>query len=353
MSTLLRRYDIDWLRVITIGLLIVYHTAICFQPWGFMLGFITNDKPLESLWKPMAMLNVWRIPILFFISGMGACFASQNRSWKQLLLERAKRILVPFVFGIFCIVPIQIFIAQQYYLQPLQYIPNPAHLWFLGNIFIYLLLLLPLLYYLKRNENSSIMVELKKVLASPLCLVIVIAAFIGEALLVNPILYELYAMTWHGFFLGLLAFFFGFLFMLGGAPFWNMLQRWRWIFFGMALALYMYRLMQVNMKVPHAILVIESQGWIFSILAFGYTYLNHPGKTLQYLTQAAYPIYIIHMVALYLAARLVIPMNVLVPLKFMAVLLFTLTGSLVVYEFIIKRVNLFRALFGLKSLQHK
>ena len=28
-----RRYDIDWLRVIAIGLLLIYHIAIAFQPW--------------------------------------------------------------------------------------------------------------------------------------------------------------------------------------------------------------------------------------------------------------------------------------------------------------------------------
>jgi len=28
-----RRYDIDWLRVIAIGLLLIYHIAIGFHPW--------------------------------------------------------------------------------------------------------------------------------------------------------------------------------------------------------------------------------------------------------------------------------------------------------------------------------
>jgi peptidoglycan/LPS O-acetylase OafA/YrhL len=349
MSTLDRRYDIDWLRVIAIGLLLVYHTAICFQPWGFMLGFIANDKALEALWIPMAMLNLWRIPILFFISGMGVYFSCQHRSWKQLLRERAKRILVPFIFGLFCIVPIQIFIVQRYYHQPLQYIANPAHLWFLGNIFIYLLLLLPLLFYMKRNENSHFIITLKKILAGPICLLIVIAAFIAEAFLLQPMLYELYAMTWHGFFLGLLAFFFGYMFMLGGEPFWSMLRRWRYILLAIALALYIYRLTQPQMKVRQTLLVIESQCWIFSIFALGYTYLRQPGKKLQYLSLAAYPVYIIHMVILYLAAWLVIPLELAVPLKYVAVLVLTVSGSLAIYELIIKRVNLYRILFGLKE----
>src|SRR5687767_7815238 len=94
-----RRYDIDWLRVIAIGLLLLYHVAIGFQPWGIMIGFITSDKAWGSLWIPMTMLNVWRIPLLFFVSGMGVCFAFHNRNWKQLLRERAGRILLPFLFG--------------------------------------------------------------------------------------------------------------------------------------------------------------------------------------------------------------------------------------------------------------
>ena len=88
-----RRYDIDWLRVITIGLLLIYHIAIVFQPWGVFIGFIQSDRSLESLWIPMTMLNVWRIPLLFFVSGMGVCFAIRKRNWKQLLLERTQRIV--------------------------------------------------------------------------------------------------------------------------------------------------------------------------------------------------------------------------------------------------------------------
>ena len=54
MSTENRRYDIDWLRVIAIGLLLIYHIAIAFQPWGVFIGFIQSDKSLEALWIPMS-----------------------------------------------------------------------------------------------------------------------------------------------------------------------------------------------------------------------------------------------------------------------------------------------------------
>ena len=154
MDQTIRRYDIDWLRVIAIGLLILYHIGIGFQPWGVFIKFIQNDQPLESLWIPMSMLNVWWIPLLFFVSGMGVCFAMRKRNWKQLVMERTRRILIPFIFGIIFIVPLHILLWQKYYNQELTYSPGIIHLWFLGNIFIYVLILSPLFFWLKKNESG-------------------------------------------------------------------------------------------------------------------------------------------------------------------------------------------------------
>src|SRR6478609_1048372 len=137
MNTSTRRYDIDWIRVIAIGLLLLYHVAIGFQPWGIMIGFITTPTPWNELWTPMSMLNIWRIPLLFFVSGMGVYFAMQNRTWKQLLQERALRILVPYLFGAICIFPISSYIWVRYNDFSFSYSPNAGHLWFLGNIFVY------------------------------------------------------------------------------------------------------------------------------------------------------------------------------------------------------------------------
>lgn len=344
-----RRYDIDWLRVIAIALLLIYHLAIGFQPWGIMIGFIVNEQAWPTLWIPMAMLNLWRIPLLFFVSGMGVYFAIQNRSWKQLLLERAKRILLPFVFGFFCIVPLHIYLWQYANDWDLSYAPSPGHLWFLGNICVYVLLLLPLFNFLKKNENSKIGLWLKRALANPLSLVVMTAVFIAEVLLVEPMPYELYALTWHGFFLGLLAFFFGFCMLYAGPSFWQMLKRWRWLFLALATLLFVWRLLQPQMQVPNYQLPIETMAWLFTVFAFGFRYLNHPSRALRYLSEAAYPIYILHMVFLFLGSALLFPLAIAVKLKFVLVLLFTAAGCLGFYELIIKRIALMRLLFGLKK----
>ena len=348
MLTSKRRYDIDWVRVIAIGLLLIYHTAIGFQSWGIMIGFIATDKPWPALWTPMLMLNVWRIPLLFFVSGMGVFFAIQNRNWKELILERAGRILVPFIFGIFVIVPLGLYLWQYYYDWDLTYSRSPGHLWFLGNIFVYVLILSPAFFYLKKYESRKIVSTIKSLIGTPLGIVVVIAAFVAEALLVDPRPFELYAMTWHGFLLGLIAFFFGFCFVLSGPPFWQMILKWRWFFIASAILLYAYRIIQFQQFPPNYLLAIESNCWIISVFAFAYRYLNHPSKALDYLSQAAYPVYILHMIFLYLGSLLIFPLNIPSPVQYPLLLLFTLAGCFASYEYLVRRINIIRPLFGLR-----
>lgn len=346
----MRRYDIDWLRVIAIGLLLVYHVSIGFQPWGMMIGFITTKASWPSLWLPMSALNVWRIPLLFFISGMGVFFAMQHRSWLELVKERTLRVWLPFVFGMFAIVPLHIFILQYHNKTEFSYIMHSGHLWFLANIFAYVLLLSPLFYYLKNNPEAVITKAIKTLFSTPFSIVILVAAFVGEALLLKPLPYELYALTLHGLVLGFMAFFFGFCFVLSGAPFWAMIQKWRWLLLAAALTGFCFRQFYFGLANPQYLLVTESQAWILTVLAFGSKYLNRPGRVLTYLSQAAYPIYILHMALLYLGSILIFPLSIPAPMQFLLVLLFTLAGCFCAFE-IIRRINFLRPLFGLKWKQ--
>ena len=349
MNAANRRYDIDWLRVIAIGLLLIYHIGIVFQPWGVFIGFIQSDKPMESLWIPMLMLNVWRIPLLFFVSGMGVCFAMRKRRWNELLLERTRRILLPFLFGIVFIVPVHLIIWQVYYKQDITYTISQSHLWFLANIFIYVILLLPLFYYLKNKENGNIERWLIKLFGNPFGILIITSAFVIEALLVNPDTYETYSMTLHGFLLGLLSFLFGFLCVYTGRSFWQTILKWRWLYLSASIILFFIRLTVFELKAPNYMIALESNLWIFSAFAFAHKYLNRPSKTLSYLSQGAYPIYIIHMIFLYLGSFLIIPLDIPETLEFVMVVAFTCIGCFVFYDLIIRRVKIIMPLFGLKK----
>ena len=343
-----RRHDIDWLRVVAIGLLLIYHIAIIFQPWAMFIGFIKSDESVEALWTPMTMLNVWRIPFLFYVSGMGVYFAIRKRNWKQLLLERTKRILLPFTFGIIAIAPLHMFIFQKYYNLPLGYYPHQGHLWFLGNIFVYVLLLLPLFYFIKKQENSKIKRVLSALTSNPLSPLLISLFFVIEVVLVKPQIFVLYAQTWHGFFIGFLAFFFGFLLVYNGESFWETVLKWKWLYIVLAIILYGIRFGLFGSQAPGYLMAIESNCWIFGVFGLGYKYLNKPSKTLSYLSQAAYPIYIIHMFVLYAGALFILPFKMPILLKFICIVVFTGLVCYLIYEFIIRRVVFFAPLFGLK-----
>jgi peptidoglycan/LPS O-acetylase OafA/YrhL len=71
---------------------------------------------------------------------------------------------------------------------------------------------------------------------------------------------------------------------------------------------------------------------------------------LTYLSQGAYPLYILHMVYLYLGAYIILPMEIPGIIQFLLILVFTLTGCFVTYEFVIRRIRFLRPLFGLKTV---
>lgn len=341
-----RRYDIDWLRVIAIGLLLIYHIAIIFQPWAVFIGFMRSNELMEGLWYPMTLLNIWRIPLLFFVSGIGVFFAMQKRNPKQLLLERGKRILLPYLFGIVAVVPLHFFIFQDFYGQQLNYFVHPAHLWFLGNIVIYISILFPLFYHLLKKQDGKFRKALIKIMSNPLGPVSIALFFVLEVLIVKPQIFSVYAQSLHGYAMGFLAFFFGFILVYAGQTFWNTVLKWKAVYLGAAVIMFSVRLIVNQTGGPNFLMAIESNLWIMSLFGYAYQYLNKPSKALNYLSKAVYPIYIVHMFVLYGAAWLILPLEIPVFLQFALIVLITAVLCLLIYE-AIKKIPILRIAFGI------
>ncbi len=192
--------------------------------------------------------------------------------------------------------------------------------------------------------------KLRKLFSSLLVFPIVIICFIIETVIVDPPIYEMYASTTHGFFLGWLAFIFGYLFAFSGDIFWSRLVKYKWLFLSLAILLFTVRFGNY-ISFPRKInLPIETCLWIFAIFAFAKQYLNFSHRLLTYFSKAAYPIYIIHMIFLGLLCTLILPLTINFQIKFCIVLLGTISGSLICYEFVIKRNKYVRIFFGINSV---
>lgn len=343
-----RRHDVDWLRTLAMGLLILYHIVISFQPWARAIGFIQNDQTLEWLWIPMSMLNVWRIPLLFMVSGMGARFAMERRDMKQFLTDRTVRILLPLSFGFFFICPITFYIVKSYYDVEVGYSPNAGHLWFLINIFCYVLYFLSLLWTLKTYPENAVLRFLAKLLRRPWVIFAAAIPLMLEAWLINPEYFASYP-TPHGHALGAICFGLGLLFVSLKDAFWSAVQRIRGLSLGLAFALFLVRLLVFELAdVPKFMVAFESMCWMLAILGYASVSINRPSPRLAYFSQAVYPVYIIHFPIQYAITYYLVPLSVPATLKLGILLVGTFGVSLLVYQFIIRRLRWLRPLFGMK-----
>ena len=106
-----RRFDLDHLRVLAFGLLIFYHTGMLYVAnWGFHIKSSYLSAPLENL---MLLVNPWRMPLIWLISGCASYFILQNLSRSQFIVSRSIRLLLPLTFGILFIVPFQLYFEMK------------------------------------------------------------------------------------------------------------------------------------------------------------------------------------------------------------------------------------------------
>ena len=102
--------------------------------------------------------------------------------------------------------------------------------------------------------------------------------FMLEVGLVKPQLFEMYAQNWHGFFMGLLAFFFGFLFVYSGSIFWQTVSKFKWLYISLASILFLIRFTGFESISNMYLTALESVSWILGVFGIGYNYLDTKQK---------------------------------------------------------------------------
>ena len=343
-----RRHDVDWLRVIALLLLILYHVAVSFQDRAYKIGFPQHPSSLPELWLPMTIFNIWRIPILFVISGLGVRFAMQRRDGKALMRDRALRIGLPLVFGAFTINALLPYFARSYYGLETSYEPTTAHLWFLLNILVYFVLFNPLLWHLKNNPDNALLRLPRRVLRYRLGFFIFALPYMLLPIVtgVDAHGFVRYDETLHGWVLGGFCFLGGFIFVSLGDRFWRALAGARFIALGLALLLYALRFM-LAFESPAALAALESFSWITALMAFAARYLNRSSRLLRYLSGAVYPVYILHLPLQFALAYAIFPQVKSAELSLALLLAGTYLLSFAGYE-ILRRIKWLRPCFGMK-----
>lgn len=372
----IRRYDLDWLRVIAFAILIFYHVGMFFNYWEW---HIKNDVVTHAIEWPMRFPSQWRMALLFMISGAGVYFALGNRKPGAFMGERFIRIFIPLAFGMFVIVPPQIFFERltqgetysygEFYKTVFQFQPYPKgsfswhHLWYLVYIFFYSLIGLPLLLFIRKRPEMT--AKWAKFFSNPLMLIAIPVIWHagGEILLDErfPTTHNL-VRDWSNHFHSFTLFLCGFV-LCTQTSFWETLVKYRklttgiWIVLTIVLYTFYWGSGR-DINGPELLfywVIKTANAWciLLCIFGFGYKYLQFSNPFLKYANEAVYPFYILHQTVIICLAYPII--NTPWPwfAKFVYLCIATFLVCLALYHFLIARFDLFRFLFGLKTIGRK
>ena len=415
-----RRYDIDWLRVLLFGLLIPFHVAIgvYWSTYGDAINPNITDDPEERLEianegndysaesiSPVSMflhwMHQWRLAALFMISGMGTAFAFKRRTWGTFLTERLQRLLVPMFFGMWTMgflggiftgsvdlegnnafetivaFILHIFLTSFVFWVPLfGKIIALGHLWFLWNLFLYSLLLVPMFHFVQKYPEGT----LARFCRSSFTIKSGLGIFVLLPILLS--IPELAFKPWFPGFIGigyewfwyLVFFLFGYMCIVAKDTYYQFIDKHRVAITAVTVLLTLtfvwMRVQQSNDGIPYIdggwlengiihnemtilacfIHSFHAWFWCLTIFSWGALLLNKPSPSLSYLNQGVYPFYIIHMPITFAGLNIAKEYNVTGILAVLLGCFVVATGCWLAFE-LVRRTRISRYLFGIKEIQ--
>jgi surface polysaccharide O-acyltransferase-like enzyme len=371
-----RRAEFDWLRVVALGLLMVFHSTMGFSTWPW---HVTDPHQSALLSYFLDFLLRWRVALVFIVSGAALMLALGAKPPMVILRERNRRLLVPLLFAVAVVIPPQVYFERvqrgQFHGSYLDWLPHFAdgfypdgnlswhQLWFIPYVLVLSAAALPFFAWVRsragRRRLDSIVQaiadrHLHWLLVVPLALAqILLRLQDGDA--------HTFWMDGHGWLE------FAVLFLLGAA-----LARWpallaaiqRERYVALIIGVVVYWALKSEWPSigddPRSLPLGSALGWCnlsalnvlaWVLVATGFLtrWLNRPTPALAYLNEAALPVYILHQTLMVYAVFHLHHVGWPLGEKIAITFAFAVTGSLAIYELAIRRSRWLRLLFGVKE----
>lgn len=382
-TTASRLYFLDWIRIFAFILLVFYHTGMYYVTWDWHIKSPFASDAIEP-W--MLLSSPWRLGLLFMISGVASSFMLHKMRAGAFLRQRSARLLIPLVFGMIVIVPPQSYFQvvealayQGGYLDFMRLylsgyhgfckgdcliLPTWNHLWFVMYLWIYTLLLAAIVLTMgARFERVSAALARWltgwKIIVLPLAVLAVLPLALAARFPATHALID----DWYNN-----ANYFA-LFLLGAMlarqrDFWPRLEPLRW--YSLGLALTGWAALKIYYSIPDAVateatmeqwrpamrVVYASCQWtpILAACGFGHRHLQFDSAARRYLTQAVFPVYILHQTLIICMAHALKPLRLAPLVEGTILIVLTLTISFGIYD-IVRRVRPLQAVFGVGRAQ--
>ncbi len=372
-----RYYYIDFLRVIAILMMYVFHVNMIFvAEWDWHIKDASSSNVLLEL-------NYWmssfRMPLLFVVSGFVSAILLSKMSIKSFVSQRWMRLIIPTVIWTFLLVAPQLYFERrfegvefnylEFYKTFLQFDWYPEgnfhwlHLWFIPYLFFYNLLSIPLFRFLNKER---VVHGLSSFFGSRLGIVIMVLVVILPYTFLSvhfPTTYDLINdFGRHSFFI---FFVFAGVLMYKLPVILERLEKDRRFFLGVGfVSIITINVLRWNGWEPFdmwenwitkpqtylfiALGNINAWSWVLASLGYGRKYLNHKSKWLSYSNQAVYPFYILHQTVIVIIGYYVIQTPDAVPFKYLFLIGVCFVICILTYHLFIRPYNVMRFLFGMK-----
>lgn len=364
-----RQYYIDWLRILLILSVFLFHIGMVFNTWGW---HVKNDQQFALLNYPMRFLHYWRMPLLFFISGAGTYFALGFKSTGEYLKERATRLLIPLIAGIFILVPIQVYVEKigsysslpDYYLHMFEGIYPKGnfswhHLWFIAYLFVIALIFSLFIKVFRSKPFERLVNWFERFFTKPFSLNLLILPVLISQIILRPFFpdetHDL-VNDWAGIACYLIYFIYGFV-LIRSSVLKRIIEQQRkgFLLQTIVVTIFMFScpyifnnksVAEVSWDISAIILT-----WTCSLSAVGYAskYLNKDTRFRQLANEAIFPVYLLHQPIIVIIASIITNFEVSVILKFFGITLLSVVTTVLIYTFLIRPFRFARVIFGMKN----
>jgi len=338
-----RKLFVDNLRALTILLLFPFHIFMIYNDWGE--SWYIHGQALTVPSVINGLLSFWRMPLLFAIAGMSAHYALRRRSIGAFAKERVSKLLIPLIFGLLLVVPIQPYIAGLYFNGQANYFDSftkltdfsgydgaftPAHFWFILFLFVISMVSLPLMAWRESSNSARFLDKVPLVVVIALGLVPCFAAAvrIGGKSPTEDLAYFL------------LGYFF-----LTNDTLLSQLERYRSVLLGLVI-------LSAVVSYNHGFQFYEAVSWltILCVVGMAQRYLNFKGRVTSYLAQSSYGVYLFHQTWIVVAAFAVFKITDSPAIQMPLIFILAVGLTFLTYE-LCRRTRLTSWMFGLKRLQ--
>lgn len=370
-----RRYDLDWLRVLAILAVFVFHSGRFFDQMDWHVKSSTVHASVQA-WT--LFLLGWLMPLVFVISGASLFYAVGKGSIVGFIRDKVLRLFVPLVVGVFTHVSLAVYLERTTHSQFsgsfFEFYPHyfdgmyglggnfawmGLHLWYLLVLFIYSLVFLPLFYLLK-GLARGLLSKLGDLLAVPGVILILILPVAWLSAILDP-RSGLGQRNFGGwsvpvYFCYLL---YGFV-IFSHARLQTRIQQMRGFYLAAALTTTAVLLWQFGYIVPRhgtkaelffgLFFITSSWCWILAFIGFVSKNLTNNIPFLKYANEAVLPFYIMHQTVLLVVGYFVLQWQIPFFVQWLIIAFASFAFVMVVYEFGVRRFNVLRFLFGMKPL---